>query len=167
MNYGTSLSSQHVYSFRAPIIRNIWLFRRYVSYLALSNYNDVDSRDNSEYTRVCLYVRDVWYEMCVLIPSSVIWTCGSSSPADFIISTRLLCALLLCLLSVCNICVKHLCAISVCNVLTVCGFFCVVFCVNHCALGAVYVVEMVFQTDVTTVEYSNVASHLCDLHRPA
>ena len=103
MNYDTSLCSQHVYSFRAPIIRNIWLFRRYVSYLALSNYNDVDSRDNSEYTRVCLYVRDVWYEMCVLIPSSVIWTCGSSSPADFIISTRLLCALLLCLLSVCNI----------------------------------------------------------------
>ena len=153
MNYDTSLSSQHVYSFRAPIIRNIWLFRRYVSYLALSNSTDVDSRDNSECTHTCVFVRDVWYEMCVLIPSSVIWTCGSSSPADFIISTRLLCALLLCLLSVCA--------------MWSCGFFCVVFCVNHCALGAVYVVEMVFQTDVTTVHYSNVASHLCDLHRPA
>ena len=56
MNYDTSLCSQHVYSFRAPKIRNIWLFRRYVSYLALSNSTDVDSRDNSEYTRVCLYV---------------------------------------------------------------------------------------------------------------
>ena len=131
-------------SFRAPIIRNIWLFRRYVSYLALSNYNDVDSRDNSEYTRVCLYVRDVWYEMCVLIPSSVIWTCGSSSPADFIISTRLLCALLLCLLSVC--------AISSCVV------FCVVFCVNHGALGAAYLVEMVFQIDATTVQQCGISS---------
>ena len=103
MNYDTSLCSQHVYSLRAPIIRNIWLFRRYVSYLALSNSTDVDSRDNSECTHTCVFVRDVWYEMCVLIPSSVIWTCGSSSPADFIISTRLLCALLLCLLSVCNV----------------------------------------------------------------
>ena len=56
MNYDSSLCSQHVYSLRAPIIRNIWLFRRYVSYLALSNSTDVDSRDNSEYTRVCLYV---------------------------------------------------------------------------------------------------------------
>ena len=56
MNYDTSLCSQHVHSLRAPIIGNIWLFRRYVSYLALSNSNDVDSYDNSEYTRVCLYV---------------------------------------------------------------------------------------------------------------
>ena len=52
------------------------------------------------WVHTCVFVCDVWYEMCVLIPSSVIWTCGSSSPADFIISTRLLCALLLCQLCV-------------------------------------------------------------------
>ena len=56
MNYDTSLCLQHVYSLRAPIIGNIWLFRRHVSCLTLSNSTDVDSRDNSEYTRVCLYV---------------------------------------------------------------------------------------------------------------
>ena len=33
----------------------------------------------------------VWYEMCVLIPSSVIWTGAAYSPADFIISLTCRC----------------------------------------------------------------------------
>ena len=77
------------------------------------------------WVQTCVFVCDVWYEMCVLIPSSVIWTCGSSSPADFIISTRLLCALLLCLLSVCNVVLWTLLCCLLCEPLcTWCSLCC-------------------------------------------
>ena len=64
MNYDTSLRSQHVYSLRAPIIGNIWLFRRNVSYLALSNSNDVDSDDYSEGTHVRVCTWCVIWNVC-------------------------------------------------------------------------------------------------------
>ena len=64
MNYDTSLCSQNVHSLRAPIIGNICLFRRYVSYLALSNSNDVDSYDNSECTHVRVCTWCVIWNVC-------------------------------------------------------------------------------------------------------
>ena len=114
MNYDTSLCLQHVYSLRAPIIGNIWLFRRHVSCLTLSNSTDVDSRDNSEYTRVCLYV------MCDINVCSYSFICHLDVRLFVARWFHYLHPPPLCSAALPALCVQYLCETFVCNICVQC-----------------------------------------------
>ena len=152
MNYDTSLCSQHVHSLRAPIIGNIWLFRRYVSYLALSNSNDVDSYDNSECThvRVCTWC--------------VIWNVCSYS---FIchLDVRLFVARWFHYLHPPPVCSAALPALCVQYSPVVSSMLSSVWTMVH--LVQLMLWMWIWYFKLMPPLYINVASHLCDLHRPA
>ena len=96
------------------------------------------------YTRVCLYV--MCDMKCVFLFLHLSF--GRAALRRPLISLSPPASCVLC----CSAC-------SMCAIFS-CGFFYVVFCVNHGVLGAAYVVDvdMVFQIDATTVHQCGISS---------